>query len=430
MMGKAKYLQPKLFYREVNLNERIPPEHPLRRIKQLVDFGFVRQRVQGLYGYNGHESLDPALILKLMFLLFYENVRSERELMKRLGYQLDWLWFCDLDLDESPPDHSVLSKARRRWGLRVFEEVFAEVLRLCVEGGLVDAKTVYADSTLLKANASVGSRIPRVLWEQLEQGLQQEAGQQAGAEADGQDDSDRPGRTPAAPEDTQAGEVPDPPQGKFNAGTVSKTDPDSATCKRRGRGVTVGYLDHSLIDGKHGVVVATVATPGDDDDAGMLQPLLEKQKQYLHTQPRRVVGDSAYGTKANIESLRVQGIQAYLKRRASKTDRRGWLERMPEGCDPGVALAEMRRRLHTAEGRFAEAHVRYSHRRCRWRRRWRVQIQCYLVAAVQNIAKLLRYGRWPRRAGSRSAEVFGRILALAGDLRAALGRLRPKLATL
>jgi len=62
MMGKAKYLQPKLFYREVNLNERIPPEHPLRRIKQLVDFGFVRQRVQGLYGYNGHESLDPALI--------------------------------------------------------------------------------------------------------------------------------------------------------------------------------------------------------------------------------------------------------------------------------------------------------------------------------------------------------------------------------
>ena len=127
------------------------------------------------------------------------------------------------------------------------------------------------------------------------------------------------------------------------------------------------------------------------------------------------MGDSAYGTKANIESLRVQGIQAYLKRRASKTDRRGWLERMPEGCDPGVALAEMRRRLHTAEGRFAEAHVRYSHRRCRWRRRWRVQIQCYLVAAVQNVGKLIRYGLRPRPAVADALSTAFSLFSGGGD---------------
>ena len=100
MMGRPKSFEPKLFYTQVNLADRIGPDHPLRRIKQLVDFGFVRGRVRALYGYNGHESLDPALTLKLMFLGFYDNVRSERELLRVLPLRIDWLWFCDLDLDD------------------------------------------------------------------------------------------------------------------------------------------------------------------------------------------------------------------------------------------------------------------------------------------------------------------------------------------
>ena len=62
--------------------------------------------------------------LKLYFLLFYENVASERALMAQLPLRLDWLWFCGYDLDEPTPDHSVLSKARRRWGREAFAEFF------------------------------------------------------------------------------------------------------------------------------------------------------------------------------------------------------------------------------------------------------------------------------------------------------------------
>jgi len=398
-MGKPQSVEPKLFYTGVNLADRIPPNHPLRLIKETIPFSLVRNRVANCYGCNGHESLDPALILKLLFLLFYQNVRSERELMRQLPYRMDWLWFCDLDLDDSIPDHSVLSKARRRWGLEVFEGLFAEVLSLCAESGLIDGRTVYADSTVLKADASVDSRIPRCLWEQMEKSLVESD------EQDSQDDGP-PRSRPAPPEDTQSDDLPQPPQGKFNTHTVSRTDPDSATTRRPGRGVVLGYRDHCLVDDRYGVVTATIATAADYDDAALLQPLLEKQKKYISSAPDRVVGDSSYGTCANYEFLRGEGIKGYLKLRRGSNGRGNWLEKITEHSSAAMAIKLMRRRLHTAEGRFAEAHVRYDHRRCRWRRRWRVQIQCYLVAIVQNIGKLLRYGRWPGQAGSRFAEIF------------------------
>ncbi|MHC4406430.1 MAG: transposase [Planctomycetota bacterium] len=409
MMGKAKKRAGKLFYTGFDLSDRVPANHRLRVLKEMVDFSFVRQHVRGLYGQNGHESLDPALVLKLMFLGFFENVRSERELVRALAYRLDWLWFCELDLDDPIPDHSVLSKARRRWGMKVFEEVFSHVLGLCREAGLVDAKTVYADATVLKANASLDSRVPRWFWRELED----HAGE--GPESDG-GGSGGGDRTAPAVEDSQAEELPEAPRGQFNRRTVSRTDPDSATVYRRGRGVTLGYRDHSLVDDKHGLVLATVATAADYDEGSLLLSLLEKQKKYLGEGPRRVVGDSSYGTRSNLQALGRAGIEAYLKRRAGRGGAGKWLDALPDGCRRSVAVRLMRRRLAKAEGRFAEAHVRYGHRRCRWRRRWRVQIQCYLVGMVQNIGKLLRYGRRPKPSEGRSVGVLGVFLAAGGSL--------------
>lgn len=401
MMGKKAAPVSKLFYVGINLDDRVPRDHPLRRVAEAVDFGFVRDRVAHLYGGNGHESVDPTVILKLLFLTFFEKARSERELMRQLPLRLDWLWFCNLDLDSKAPDHSVLSKARRRWGLAVFEAIFAHVLEQCVRAGLLEGKTVYVDSTQLKADASVDSRVPRALWRQLEEGLGQPP----------KPEDDPPARTPPPGEDTQARELPPPPKGKFNAASVSTTDPDAATMKRRGRGVMLGYGDHCLVDGRRGVVVATIAAPGDYDDGAMLVPLLEKRRGYLGGEPERAVGDSAYGTEENIAELRERGIRPYLKPRPGGRGLRGWFGRMPEECDPATVLRLLRRRMHTVEGRFAEAHVRHDHRRCRWRRRWRVQIQCFLVAVVQNIKKLAQAGR--RRAAAARQAVPASLVVMA-----------------
>jgi len=418
MMGKPQRLEGKLFYTNLNLEERMPQDHVLRRISEVIDFSFVRREVAHCYGYNGNESVDPTLLLKLLFLVFHERVRSERELFRQLPLRLDWLWFCRMDLDAEIPDHSVLSKARSLWGLETFERIFMHVLQQCVAAGLVDGETVYADSTVLKADASVDSRIPRVLWQQLEEASAEFLPADTSSKDDDtpEDRCDPPSPRPLPPEDTQAKELPPPPQGKFNARTVSRTDPDSATTSRRGKNVKLGYRDHSLVDGRCGIVLATIATAADYDDSALLTPLLDKQLKYLAGQPHRVVADSSYGTKHNIDELRSREIKPYLKRRPSKNDKRDWLDRMPEECDPATAIYLMKRRLHTAEGRFAEAHVLYEHRRCRWRRRWRVQIQCYLVAAVQNIGKLARYARQRRKPAEMVQSVVSSMCSAARAL--------------
>jgi transposase len=123
--------QPELFSYQVNLEKRVRLDHPLRRVAQAVDFTFARAEVAGLYGNNGNESVDPAMLLKMMFLFFYDNMASERELMNVIPERLDYLWFLGYGLDDEIPNHSVLSKTRRRWGKGVFERLFERTIEQC-----------------------------------------------------------------------------------------------------------------------------------------------------------------------------------------------------------------------------------------------------------------------------------------------------------
>lgn len=112
MMGVQQLPQSSLFYIGLNIDKRVRANHPLRRTKQIIDFDFSYEEVKNRYGTNGNVSVPPPVILKLMLLLIFYNVRSERELMDTLPERIDWLWFLDYDLDSEIPDHSVLSKAR------------------------------------------------------------------------------------------------------------------------------------------------------------------------------------------------------------------------------------------------------------------------------------------------------------------------------
>lgn len=116
MMGQENNQQ-KLFYYNLRLEERVPQNHILRKIKALIDFDFIYQEVKEYYGNKGNVSVPPPVILKMMLLLMLYNVRSERELMDTIPVRLDWLWFLGYDLEHEIPNHSVLSKARTRWGV-------------------------------------------------------------------------------------------------------------------------------------------------------------------------------------------------------------------------------------------------------------------------------------------------------------------------
>ena len=158
MMGEQKS-EPQLFNYAVNLEKRVRANHPLRRVKAVIDFGFVREEVARCYGRNGNESVPPEVILKMMFLLFFDDIKSERELMDIIGERLDYLWFLDYGLEEKIPDHSVLSKARARWGKEVFESLFVRTVAQCVEAGLVDGSKLHVDASLVDADAAKESVI-------------------------------------------------------------------------------------------------------------------------------------------------------------------------------------------------------------------------------------------------------------------------------
>jgi transposase len=109
-------VQDPLFAYGVNLEKRVPPDNVLRKIAAVLDLSFARAVVAASYGKRGHVGEDPVVILKLMLLLFLDDIKSERELMKQVPLRLDYLWFLGLSLEDEAPHHSVLSKARARWG--------------------------------------------------------------------------------------------------------------------------------------------------------------------------------------------------------------------------------------------------------------------------------------------------------------------------
>ena len=159
MMGEQTGIQPKIFYPHMNLEQRVPRTHLLRRIQEQIDFNFIYAEVRDTYGSNGNVSIPPPVILKMMLLLVLYNVRSERELMETIPMRLDWLWFLGYDIDSEVPDHSVLSKARARWGVEAFRRFFERIVWQCVEAGLVDGSKIFVDSSLVDANASNNSVI-------------------------------------------------------------------------------------------------------------------------------------------------------------------------------------------------------------------------------------------------------------------------------
>ncbi len=117
----------------------------------------MRREVAQFYGTKGNVSEDPVVIMKMMLSLFLDNVRSERELMRIIPERLDYMWFLGYGLDDTVPDHSVLSKARKRWGQDVFVALFSRVVAQCVRAGLVEGTKIHADSSLVDANTSLNS---------------------------------------------------------------------------------------------------------------------------------------------------------------------------------------------------------------------------------------------------------------------------------
>jgi len=183
-----------------------------------------------------------------MLLLVFYNVRSERELMDTLPERIDWLWFLDYDLDTEIANHSVLSKARKKWGVEIFQRVFERIVLQCVEAGLVDGRKIFVDSSLVEANASNNSVIDtRNLKHQLHRNYKK-------LEACLGDKSE-------STDTCRAYE-------KKNNRYISSTDPDAAIVDR-GK-PKLSYQVHRAVDERSEIITATEATAGDINEAHLI----------------------------------------------------------------------------------------------------------------------------------------------------------------
>ncbi|MFQ5875329.1 MAG: transposase [Dehalococcoidia bacterium] len=152
--------QPKLFY-HVTLEELVPQDDFYRILGRAVDLSFVRRRTADLYSYTGRPSVDPEVIIKLLLIAYLEGTTSERQLMRQVQVNLAYRRYIGYDLDEAIPDHSAISRNRSLFGKELFQELFDHVVKLCIQAGLVAGVHQSVDLTMVHANASMDSLVPR-----------------------------------------------------------------------------------------------------------------------------------------------------------------------------------------------------------------------------------------------------------------------------
>jgi transposase len=149
----------------VSLEELVPPDHFYRHLEAKLDLSFVRDWTQQFYTERGRPSIDPVVFFKLQLVMFFEGLRSERQLIETARLHLAHRWYLGYPLDEELPDHSSLTRIRQRLGVDVFQRFFEKVVDLCQGAGLVWGRELYFDATKVEANACIPSLIPRFYYE-------------------------------------------------------------------------------------------------------------------------------------------------------------------------------------------------------------------------------------------------------------------------
>jgi transposase len=159
MQGKKDH-QEKLFI-QFQLSNYVPADNFYRRLKKLLNLNFLYRSTSKHYGKEGQKSIDPVVFMKLMLVGYLENITSDRRIVAASGMRMDILYFLGHDLGEDLPWHSTLSRTRKLYGEEQFINLFKQVLKLCINEGLIAGKRQAVDSALIKANASKQRMIER-----------------------------------------------------------------------------------------------------------------------------------------------------------------------------------------------------------------------------------------------------------------------------
>ena len=319
-----------------------------------VDFSFVRRLTARFYSHTGQPGIDPVVLFKMSLIGYLYGITSERRLAEEVRLHLAYRWFLGYDLDETPPDHSVLSKARARFGVTVYQVFFTEVVRQCERAGLIRGDVLDVDSTLVEANASLQSLGARSLVAQLPDAAEYLA---SVWRANGEDTAVAPAavssaldQTDAAPRAAERGnemepvretatrtagppsdtalhvagpaDVPNGRPGAVNDLVVSRTDPDAGLVKREGVPFGLYHKAHVGVDGGRARIITVVEiTPGEVADEHLLTRLINEHEGTTGHTVAEVGADTKDGTHANSTRLEGQGLRASSPPHSARQDR-------------------------------------------------------------------------------------------------------------
>lgn len=318
---------------DISLEELVPKDSFYRKLEERLDLSFVRELVEDLYASSGRPSVDPVVFFKLELILFFEDLRSERQLMEVVADRLSLRWYLGYDLHEPLPDHSSLTRIRERYGLEIFRSFFDRIVETCIEAGLVWGEELFVDSTTVRANAAKAALIPRLtVLDHLDELFDEEPDVAIGSAdepvemADAalpttlQDADDASLATAnAARKDfiSSAGRygtksrTPNP--NKISDHTVNRTDPDACLAGHVKGTARMGYKVHYVVDGgKARVILTALVTKADVKDNQPMLDLIWHTNFRWKLRPHHVTGDSVYGTIPNVKAIEQAGIRAYM----------------------------------------------------------------------------------------------------------------------
>ncbi len=283
MMGQHDRSEALFYY--FRLEHQVPETHLLRLIEKHISFAFVRERLKQSYRETWRPSIDPELLLRILLVGYLYGITSERKLVEELRMHLAWRWFTGLGFDQEIPHHSIFSKNRhgRFQESKLFEELFEQIVRQCVEVELVQGKNLSVNGSFVEANAAKESRVPR---ERLAEAAQvNRTVRQYLVELEEQN----PPEEPAHQQDQ-----------------VSTTDPDSTYATKGGTPARLGYYDNYLVDNDSCVIVGVQATAARmSKETVAAQDMLTRFTQWQEREPESVAPTRRTGTGSSCNGWRI-----------------------------------------------------------------------------------------------------------------------------
>lgn len=376
MMGDGNP-QPSFYY-NISLESFVPQDHPLRRIRPLIDTAAIRQQCRPLYSDRGRPSIPPEQLFLCLVGGYLLGITSERRLVMELQCNMALRWFVGLNIDEDAWDASTFSQNRRRRFDRtgILEKLFDQTVKRAFQEGLV-SEHVSGDGTLVRANASFKSFAP------IEVAMNSEEYKRRLREKD-EDDSD-------GPEDPGNRAVNFRGEKRSNATHRSTTDPDCRFVSKgsSGTGAYPGYTVNAVMENRNRILVGVgveVFQSTTSERTGCLQLLRRARKRFRFT-PSSFGGDKGFFESRFIEGLLCEGIAPHIAIDERWKGEAHEIVRRRRFGEPYRLSQRCRKKI---EELFGEGKDWHGLRRFRRRGLGRVREEMHLIGWVLNLKRLAK----------------------------------------